>query len=134
MERTYIDDHPTVTGTTLPDPIDVASHLESLPPELLRRIFEYALPQGFTFSFEQWEHDSSLWTVLAAVGGYRVGFVANKPPGWRPKKYGVCYAVCFCRLDPEDFNSDVYIALSRVNKAVASEARGTSLLIPVTLY
>lgn len=46
------------------------SRLDDLPPEILRRICEYALPQGLTFSFEEthpaWGGDRLVWIVWAA--------------------------------------------------------------------
>lgn len=101
------------------------SFLEDLPPELLRRIFEYTLPQDLTFSFEQArpaKDGSPLWTLFAAKGKHARAVITNGLPYGYLDYCEIC-ATVNCIHD--DVAKDMHTGLLNVNKDIASEARGT---------
>ena len=109
-----------------------ASFLEELPPELLRRIFEYTLPHGFTFSFER---VADSWCVLAARGKHTQWVLSKNPEGFYRTKnrrrviHDAC-TVCNPATDCKEiiYQDEMQMVLFFVNKAFAKEARGEPLL------
>lgn len=102
--------------------------LEDLPPELLRRIFEYALPQGLTFSFERQRYhalDSEhRWNVFAARRPHPSALVVGELNHPRKKKRSECKMCLPLVCKHDDIANDMQTALLYINKAIASEARG----------
>jgi hypothetical protein len=123
-----------------------ASLFEQLPPELLHRVFDYTIPHGLTFSFEQSRSavDNTTWTLFAARGKHAPRALVHKlstkilAPHRRGTdertmhidetiyRCGVCEKAYRCEyeLRPEDVCSE--LALLHVNKALAREVRGES--------
>lgn len=92
--------------------------LVDLPPELLRRVCEFALPQGLTFSFHRDEEDdsNSSWSLQIDEGDgtYRE----------MPEAMGQKGSSTLKRFQKEALTEEVQIPLLYVNKVVAAEARG----------
>jgi hypothetical protein len=111
---------PAVAGT---GPISNASLLEQLPPELLHHVFEYALPNGITFSFRQTasiDGDED-WAVFVARGKHIRRALANKTD---VRIYGTDCIDCADDCKYEVFPEEVHTGLLYVSKAIAREARG----------
>lgn len=98
--------HPSTAVSTR----DNMSGLNNLPPEILRRIYEYALPQRLTFSFDQtygstWDGNRLEWIVFVAkctherviILGERFARLDRR----RPDKYTIC-TTTFCKHDNVD--------------------------------
>lgn len=108
---------------------DSRSHLQTLPSEILRRIFQFALPQGVQFFFApRRDHDMSLpakqlrWNLLAAVELGRWLPVAD-PMGFARFKTLNLYS----RITEAGFKSlrdEMHFSLLHVNRYFAAEARG----------
>lgn len=98
--------------------------LHDLPPELLRRVCEFALPQGLKFSFHRdAESDSSVpWSFHIAEGnGPAVDVTSYRAMLGKSRKSGLD-TVRRCRN--QDLIEEVQTALLYVNKVISAEARG----------
>ena len=109
------------------------SPMEDLPPECLRRVLEYTFPRGLTSTSKQFKYNTSLWTVQAALGNHKPVPIANgqlvlNKTGYldfQPAELDSCQ-VCSGACEHTDVREDMHTALLYINKAIASEARGTS--------
>lgn len=107
--------------------VNKVSFLEELPPELLHRIFEYALPHGFTFSFRHIGGDN--FDLLAARGNH-TQWVIGSPKGCYSSRHDCWYndtcTVCESAPDCEETISrdEMKMGILLGNKAFAQEARG----------
>ena len=95
--------------------------LEALPPELLRHVCEYALPQGLTFSFSQLSHDHRRRRVFAAYGNHKPYPIVKPLPGVTVQQCKIFDRLCRHNGDIRD---EWHTGLLYVNEAIASEARG----------
>jgi hypothetical protein len=110
------------------------TRLDDLPPEILRRICEYALPQGMTFSFEDRVTNSNsghrlVWVVWAAVPPHDPVVVRCRiwiPPAYHRRGSKKCTVCTLTKRTCENhnLNRDMHLGLFRVNKSISSEALG----------
>lgn len=108
---------------------DGPSYLNDLPPELLRRILEFTLPQGLTFTFFYTRKGRGTRILMAkeirmSIGGYKRAFYKSR-----------CNS---CAIGKSCDNTDRVFHLTtplfHVNKKLSSEARGNvTLLITLTV-
>lgn len=118
------------------------SRLESLPPELLRMILEYTLPQGYTISFSRFDrYGSPQWCVFAKKGSGRRRIVKCQFP------FSINHSLlhdddeedeAFYRreryMDKQDYKERMLTSLLYTNKFLANEARGTLPPLPPHIH
>lgn len=106
----------SVNTTTL---MMILPSLEDLPPEILRRVCEYALPQGLKFSFQQRDPDEDSdpsWS-LYVEGRHQRRDICKDCGSWQPCKH-------------DSIVDEVHTSLLYINKCIAAEARGMYLQRP----
>lgn len=99
--------------------LDDSSRLTDLPPEILRSILEFALPQGLVLGFSIYPYGGD-WPILMARARSHTGYVFDDDYAMHiHDSYG-------CRINGHHSKCRVYFdfALFSVNKAIATEARG----------
>ena len=96
--------------------------LIDVPPEILRRVCDYALPRGWTFSFRQDDTEDNrepTWSIYHEIGSSRRKLVSQGP--CLAHKDGVW---CRARLSEAVYTAG---ALQQVSKSIAAEARGRTI-------